>query len=309
MTAGGGETAGTINLVVDCDAGVDDLFGVALAARHPRCRLLAVSVVGGNVPTREGVHFVRTVLDLAERSDVAVLPGLEAGRAPGHGDDEDAGASIATALRDVIDAADGPTAVAATGSLTNVAVLLKAFPQVATSLSQVTFLGGAFHYPGNASPLAERNVFSDPDAAADVFTSGAPVTLVPINVSGTFDIPADVGEALSRGGNLLHEYLWAILGPLRSYYSVVFGAGVCPIHDPLAVLLALAPHHFDVMRAEVAIELKGDLTRGTTVVDLRPEAELANQEARTSIVRDVDAAAAWKEIADVLGLAPVSPGG
>jgi purine nucleosidase len=132
------------------------------------------------------------------------------------------------------------------------------------------------------------------------------VTLVPINVSGKFDIPAAVGEALSQGDTLLHEYLWAVLGPLRSYYSVVFGAEVCPIHDPLAVLVALAPQHFELMRASVEIELKGELTRGTTVVDLRPEAELTNQESRTQIVQGVDAAKAWAEIAEVLGLATVS---
>jgi purine nucleosidase len=204
----------------------------------------------------------------------------------------------------------GQTVVVATGSLTNVALLLKAFPQAASSLAGVVFLGGAFHCPGNASPLAERNVFSDPEAASDVFASGVPVTLVPINVSGRFFLPPDLVDALSRGRRLLHDYLWAILQPLKSYYQVVFGADDCPIHDPLAVLVPLVPPElFTLRRAEVSIEVTGEMTRGVTFYDVRPEADLINQESRIQIIEDVDQPAAWREIASALGLQAVNPGG
>lgn len=301
-----------VNLVVDCDAGVDDLFAVAVAALHPRSRLLAVSVVAGNVPMREGVHYVRTILGLSGKAEVPVLAGPE-GAQGGDAADKPHGDAAATAtlptLRDIIVAATGRTVVVATGSLTNVAALLRAFPHLVDAIAEVVFLGGAFHYPGNSSPLAERNVFTDPEAAREVFESGLPVTLVPINVSGTFTIPPEVESCLRKGEHLLHDYLWAILAPLRSYYQVVFGAAECPIHDPLAVLPPLAPLLFRRMRAEVSIELSGELTRGVTVVDLRPEAELSNQDSRIQIVETVDAAGAWQEIARALDAVPVNLGG
>lgn len=300
-----------VNLVVDCDAGVDDLVGLAVAAMHARSRLLAVSIVGGNVPTSEGTQFAKMMLELSGHGEVPVLRGLEGGGVPpwddSSGSDRSPETASFAALRDIILAADSPPILVATGSLTNVAVLLKAFPQIVDALSHVVFLGGVFDCPGNSSPVAERNVYSDPEAAREVIESGVEVILVPINVSGEFTVPPSVFDSLAKSGRLLHDYLATILYPYRSYYQAVFGTESCPLHDPLAVLLALAPHLFVMLRAEVSIELRGEFTRGATVVDLRPEAEVSNDESRIRVVRAVDQPGAWAEMAAALELSLVSP--
>lgn len=307
-----GPASGELNLILDCDAGVDDLFALAVAALHPRARLLAVSVVGGNVPTREGVRYARMMLELVGRSEIPVFAGLEGDGALGAREGPGAASTAETAtfaaLRNIIVTADQPTVLVGTGSLTNVAVLLKGFPQLVDAV-KVVFLGGVFYAAGNMSGLAERNVFSDPESAREVFESGAQITMLPIDVSGTFTLPTAVIDALARRKTLLHDYLWAVLQPYRSYYRAVFGSEVCPVHDPLAVLLPLAPQVFKLIRAEVSIELRGEVTRGATVFDLRPEAELNNEESRVQVVRAVDVPAAWAEIASALDLDVVIPTG
>jgi purine nucleosidase/pyrimidine-specific ribonucleoside hydrolase len=292
----------TVPLVIDCDAGVDDLVGVALAALHPRARLLAVSLVGGNVPTSEGVQYVGTILALAGRGDVPVLRGLDVAPVPDGADGSSAPAAGLTAMRDLILGADRRPTLVATGSLTNVAVLLNSYPQLADALEGIVVLGGVFNGPGNSSPVAERNIFSDPESARDVLGSRVGVSLVPIDVSGEFRVPDAAFGALAASDVLLHRYLATILFPYRSYYRAVFGAEGCPLHDPLAVLLPLAPELFDLFRADVAIELRGEITRGATVIDLRPEAEMMNEDSSTRVARAVDRERAWREIASALSV-------
>lgn len=290
-----------VNIVLDHDAGVDDLFGLAIAALHPAGRLLAVSVAPGNVPVTEGVSYSQTVLDLAGRSEVPVLAGPAWQHDDGDGPSRESTRTFST-LRDVILASDGPTVLVATGALTNVAVLLQAFPAVTQKLSGIVVLGGAFHCPGNSSAMAERNVMVDPEAAAVVLASGVDVTLVPINVSGEFTVPLNIVAGLNRRATLLHDYLGALLAPYDAYYRRVFGTDRYPLHDPMAVLVALAPQWFELMRADVAIEVTGEYTRGVTVVDLRPEANLVNEESAVRIVRAAQLDSAWEEMALALGL-------
>lgn len=295
-----------VDLMLDCDAGVDDLVAIAVAAMHPRSRLLAVSIVGGNVPTREGVEYAKTMLELCGHGEIPVLQGLEGGGAAPRADTADAGRSPEAAsfarLRDIILGSETRPHLVATGSLTNIAALLQAYPQLVDALAEVVILGGAFYAPGNMSPVAERNIYSDPEAAKDVLDSGVEVTLVPIDVSSDFTVPAEVFDACARSNVLLHRYLAALLHPYRAYYRAVFDAESCPLHDPLAALFPLSPNLFELLRAEVMIELRGEVTRGATVVDLRPEAEVSNDISRTRVVRAVDKSAAWSEIAVALAL-------
>jgi inosine-uridine nucleoside N-ribohydrolase len=44
-------------------------------------------------------------------------------------------------------------------------------------------LGGAYSVNGNVNPAAEANIFGDPDAADIVFTSGADILAVGINIT------------------------------------------------------------------------------------------------------------------------------
>jgi inosine-uridine nucleoside N-ribohydrolase len=52
---------------------------------------------------------------------------------------------------------DGEVVLVATGSLTNVALLLMVFPEVKAKLAQIVLMGGAMGI-GNTGPVAEFNI-------------------------------------------------------------------------------------------------------------------------------------------------------
>jgi inosine-uridine nucleoside N-ribohydrolase len=132
-------------------------------------------------------------------------------------------------------------------------------------------------------------VYADPEAAHAVFRSGARIKIVPLDVSQQLTIGEADAETLGAPGRrLLQQQLAVMLAPLLAYYRVVFGRDSCPMHDPVAVALALRPDLFRLRRMAVAVELTGDLTRGMTVRDERPEADGDNLASPVEIAEAVD---------------------
>ncbi|KAJ1487697.1 Inosine/uridine-preferring nucleoside hydrolase domain-containing protein [Baffinella frigidus] len=76
------------------------------------------------------------------------------------------------------------THVVATGTLTNVALLLKLYPEVKQRIVSITLMGGAIG-SGNRGPCAEFNIQNDPEAAKIVCDSGIKVVMVPLEVTHT----------------------------------------------------------------------------------------------------------------------------
>jgi inosine-uridine nucleoside N-ribohydrolase len=296
-----------IPLILDCDADFDDSIAIALAGLHPDCSLEAVSIVGGGgAPVADGVATASAMLELCERDDVPVLGGI------GRGAEASAGqrARVFDRLADIILRSEGRAVVVATGPLTNVAVLLRAFPQLVNSIKEIVFLGCAFGTTGNVGPIQEANVCADPEAAGAVFRSGARIRIVPLDLSQQLTIDATDGERLALpSAPLLQQQLAVMLAPLLSYYRIVFARNTCPVHDPLAVALALRPDLFRLRRQAVSVELTGELTRGVTIRDERPEAEGDNLESPIEVADWADLGAVRELLDCVLGaVAPASAG-
>jgi inosine-uridine nucleoside N-ribohydrolase len=103
---------------------------------------------------------------------------------------------LATAIQD----APAEPAVLELAPMTNLASVLKANRAVAARLHRIVAMGGAVHVDGNApdQPRAEINVWSDPVAARAVLRSGAPVTLLPLDVTNQVPVTTFVARALAR---------------------------------------------------------------------------------------------------------------
>jgi purine nucleosidase/pyrimidine-specific ribonucleoside hydrolase len=179
----------------------------------------------------------------------------------------------------------GRVKVVATGALTNVALLLALYPDLEETVD-LTIMGGST-IGGNTSPVAEFNLQVDPHAAAAVLAAGGRglrVTLMPLDVTHqalvTPSILASLGlaEGAGEGGSSLPP-----LSPLRaalrdvllffaeSYASVFDFAAGPPLHDPVAVFAALAPHHVTTVRVRIDVETASPLSAGQTVVDARAQ--------------------------------------
>ena len=78
-----------------------------------------------------------------------------------------------------------------TGPLTNLAILLKAFPEVMANIEEIIFMGGAIGI-GNTTPAAEWNMWCDPEAAHVVVHSGLRVVMVPLDATKHVPVTPDV---------------------------------------------------------------------------------------------------------------------
>ncbi|WP_240721440.1 nucleoside hydrolase [Pseudarthrobacter sp. NamE5] len=58
--------------------------------------------------------------------------------------------------------------------------MLRLGPSLPSLAESVTGMGGAALAPGNITPVAEANIWHDPEAAARVLTADWDVTLVPL---------------------------------------------------------------------------------------------------------------------------------
>lgn len=81
------------------------------------------------------------------------------------------------------------TTTRVTGPLTNIAYVLKQNPAAADKIACIWWMGGTLRRPGNifnqssSDGSAEWNVFADPQAAAVVWASKVPITLVPLDAT------------------------------------------------------------------------------------------------------------------------------
>ena len=272
-------------ILIDCDPGHDDAVALLLAAGNDAIDLRAVTTVAGNCP-----------LDLATLNArrVAALAGLEvpiaAGAAgPLHGELVTApdihgrtgldGYELRTGeapldprpalelMAATLEAAAEPLTLVPTGPLTNVAQLLTARPDLRERIREIVLMGGSTAR-GNTTPAAEFNIFVDPEAAAIVFESGLPVTMIGLNLTHQARATPDV---LERVRAIPGEPARAVEGWMAFFgaaYERIHGEFAPPVHDPCTVALLIDPALVECVETFVAVETEGRWTRGATVVDL-----------------------------------------
>ena len=284
-------------VVLDVDTGVDDACALLLAALHPGLELRAVTCVGGNAPVDDVVANTLTVLDAAGRADVVVARGAErplleeaVDARHVHGQDGlgdlDWARSVrrpdprhaVEVLRDVLlhaaeEAAEGGDEHLVTlvplAPLTNIALLLRTYPQVARGLREIVFMGGAAHV-GNATASAEFNVFHDPEAAAVVLDACADldiaVTMYGLDVFYEPRITRQqAADLVAAGGHGAAE----LAGRLIAFQCDRFASDTATIGDAGAVCAVLAPDGVRRAKLPVRVELAGSWSRGRTIVDRR----------------------------------------
>jgi purine nucleosidase len=272
--------------LIDTDTASDDAVALLMALRHPDVEVEAITVVAGNVPLDLGVQNALYTRDLAG-SGVPVYAGAALPRSGPqklghhvHGEDgmgdiglelhgrEPAPGDAAEVLVEAIRARPGELTLVTLGPLTNVARALELAPDIASKLRALVMMGGTSDAVGNVSPVAEYNIWADPESAARVFTSGAPITMVGWDVSRKYAVFAPEDAAELRGLGPLGEFAVDIQRTLVEFALAHTKLAGFDLPDPIAMAVALDREvATDVRRVHVAVERRGELTRGQTVVD------------------------------------------
>ncbi|MFF7161361.1 nucleoside hydrolase [Streptomyces sp. NPDC008086] len=301
-----------IPVIIDCDTGVDDALALLFAVRHPGLDLRAVTCVAGNTDVFGVVRNTLTVLEQAGAGDIPVARGaerplIEAVRTARHVHGQDGMGDLGlpaptrravdvdavTLLRREILASPRPVTLIPMAPLTNIALLLRLYPEVARGIERIVFMGGAVA-TGNATPVAEFNVWHDPEAAAILLTAGVPITMYGLDVFQRVLVPAADVQRLRRSseprlrlaGELLAHRDPATSGDPTPTGGIGDAGAVCAVVDPAGITTRLLP---------VEVSLAPGPTRGQTIVDRRPrpgESEIhegrREQQQLVDVALDVD---------------------
>lgn len=169
-------------------------------------------------------------------------------------------------LRDTIRESKEKVTIVTMGPFTNIAMLLKTYPELKEKIEEIVSMGGSYN-SGNTLAKAEFNVFCDPESAKIVFDSGVKIVLATIEACFAGGILLTEQETFKNGGRI-SKMVYDVL-KYYSRYAVKNGWDRTAIFDMTTFVYLLAPEIFSYEDMKVGIELNGVYTRGMTVCDNR----------------------------------------
>ncbi|CAJ0629726.1 3888_t:CDS:2 [Entrophospora sp. SA101] len=135
------------------------------------------------------------------------------------------GFNITQDLADLIDSTIKQTGkkpiIVATGPVTNIAMLLRAFPTYTTKIEEIVWMGGALYVTGNVFSVpnnthAEFNVFLDCIAAQELLASDLKITLVPLDFTNKVPLNTALFDKLSNLTSFYGKFTYELLSIIRS---------------------------------------------------------------------------------------------
>ncbi|OBF14219.1 nucleoside hydrolase [Mycobacterium sp. ACS4331] len=295
----------------DVDTGVDDAFALAYLLASADVDLVGIASTAGNTGVQQVCRNNLALLELCGATGIPVSVGsalplsiplrtAEDTHGPtglGYAElptptTQPSGFDAAEAWISAAHAHPGELIGLATGPLTNLALALRADPELPRLLRRLVIMGGSFEYRGNTTPVSEWNIAVDPEAAAEVFTAfGAQSGELPLvcglnvteSIMATPQILAHLADAAGSPTSVMTPHdrrgtrstaanplIRVLEDAMRFYFEFHFDQGegyLAHLHDPFAAAVALDPGLVRTRTATVDVELHGTLTRGMTVAD------------------------------------------
>ena len=275
-------------IIIDTDPGQDDAVAILVALASPEeLDVLGITCVAGNVPLDLTSRNARIVCELAGKRDVKVFAGCDRplGRAlvtaeHVHGktglDGPDLpeptmpmaeGHAVDFIIDTLRDNAPGTVTLCPLGPLTNIATALQKAPDIADRIAKIVLMGGGYFEGGNITPTAEFNIYVDPQAADIVFKSGAPVVVMPLDVTHKALVTKARNDAFRALGTPVGIAVAEMTDFFERFDKEKYGSDGAPLHDPCVTAYLINPDLFKGRHINVEIETESELTMGMTVAD------------------------------------------
>jgi inosine-uridine nucleoside N-ribohydrolase len=288
-------------VIIDTDAGSDDLMAIAFLLARKDVKIEAITVVDGLAHVQAGAANVLRLLQLAGATGAPVYPGAE--------EPLERTAPFPTEWRQTSDTLPGvklpaakrklekrraadflverlgdptrPVSILALGPLTNLGEAFRRAPQCVRAVTELVIMGGAIGARGNlddggffktTNTTAEWNLFHDPLAAEIVFQSGVNMRMIPLDATNRVPIDTAFLQELSRTRTALAEVVAQILESERPLIEQkLFFAW-----DPLAAVALVDPAVVTTKRIAMEV-LRKPPEQGRTkeVSGRRPNASVA----------------------------------
>jgi len=269
-------------IIIDTDPGIDDAVAIAIALYSEELDVKLITTIAGNVGIDKVTNNALKLLKyfkkqvpvaigastplirvLEDASDVHGASGMEGFDFEEPTNDLVLDENAVNAMYRVIKESDTPVTIVPIGPLTNIALLLKVYPEAKHNIQEIVLMGGSVTR-GNKGVMSEFNIHVDPEAAKIVFDSGLPIVMAGLDVGlKALVLPEDSAklETMNDTGRMLHSLF-------KRYRGGSMKTGL-KMYDSCAIAYLLKPDLFETVDTFVDVELNGSLTAGTTVVDLK----------------------------------------
>lgn len=306
------------SIILDCDPGHDDAMAILLALGNPNIDLIGVTTVGGNQSLEKVTYNARATLEMAHATNIPVHAGcdrpmirpLEVAAAV-HGETGldgvtlpkptrplDEGHAVNWIINTIMNSEPGTITLVPTGPLTNIAMAVRMEPRIVSRVKEVVLMGGGYHV-GNWSAVAEFNIKVDPEAAHVVFNEDWPITMVGLDLTHQALCTPQVQAKIDAIGTPLSAFASCLMDFFRKAYQNNQDFIDPPVHDPCTVAYLIDHSVVQTRRCPLDVEIKGDLTLGMTVADLRGP-EPSASECHTQVATKLDFNKFWDLIIDAL---------
>ena len=294
-------------IIIDTDPGQDDAVAILLALASPEdIDVLGITCVAGNVPLDLTTRNARIVCELAGKTDVKIFAGCDRplGRAlvtaeHVHGktglDGPDLpeptmplqdGHAVDFIIDTLREHAPGTVTLCPLGPLTNVATALQKAPDIAKRIAKIVLMGGGYFEGGNITPVAEFNIYVDPQAADIIFKSGIPIVVMPLDVTHKALVTAPRNDAFRNIGSPVGIAVAQMTEFFERFDKEKYGSDGAPLHDPCVTAYLIRPDLFTGRHVNVEIETLSELTMGMTVADWWG---VTDREPNATFMGDIDA--------------------
>ena len=274
-------------IIIDTDPGQDDAVAILVALASEELDLIGITAVAGNVPLPLTEVNARKICELAERPDIGVFAGCDRPLCRPlvtaenvHGKTGLDGPylppptmplqslhAVDFIVQSLLDHDAQSLTLCALGPLTNIAQAMDKEPRIIPRIQQIVLMGGANFERGNVTPAAEFNIYVDPHAADIVFSSGAPLTVMPLDVTHQALTSPERIQALRTIGNRAGSVVADLTSFFERFDTAKYGMEGAPLHDPCVIAYLLEPNLFAGKHVNVEVETESNLTMGFTVVD------------------------------------------
>ncbi len=289
-------------ILIDTDPGVDDTLAILLALKSPELLVEAITTVSGNVHVDQATQNQLRILELLDFSEYPIVAKGEAqplvkplvNAEYVHGNDglgniselqnpdgspryplancDISNTSGVDLILEMANRFSDELIIVALGPLTNISVAIQKDPGCMRKLQGIILMGGVFSEYGNITTTAEFNIYVDPHAAHEVFSSGVPIHIVPLNVTRRVALTGERLIAETKAFNdKLSNFLIEATQACMEFYRQNVGFYGLHVHDALPIGVLTHPHLFQNVAAYVQVETEGKLTSGMTVADLRED--------------------------------------
>ena len=257
LTTGKKDALPSRKVIIDTDTGADDASALILAAKSRELSILGVTVLAGNVDLEQATQNALAALETAgssapvyrgsaqtyggEKIDAFSVFGedgmgdMELVHPIGSAQEKDA----IDFIIDTVKANPGEVEIISLGPATNIAFALDRDPEAMKEVKMIWSMGTAGLGPGNASPVAEFNVYSDPKAYKRMLDSGLPVTVIGLDVCGGEAMWTDRQFAKLLISGEIGEFVTDSFSKLRAFYASNGSEGSVMNCDSMAMMCAI----------------------------------------------------------------------